>query len=444
MDYRCMYLSKDTIYSKSTMITSVKMSNKFLTVFLIFILSVPMIFSLPKTAEAVEPFSSGHQYCRTLIAEAGGGTGGVATTIGSGGFALVYSATTSSMAATSSGGYIYELDANGEPVDFTVMEGDSCQDQAGATAIDFYFEKYDSTTGQMVLWVEPSAISSTTDTTLLMYYGFPDASATSLQDEAGVWGAKGETGVWNMNNDPTGTVLDSTANNLDGSSVGSMTSDDVVAGMVGNALDFDGNDGISIPDDAVLDISYITAGGWVRKTVANLSTYTGIIGRQTGTGSADNWVLFYWNNANDDMRAAADASASGSMTSYSTAGEQNVWVHYMFTYDGSNIYVYRNGALIITQAHAGGTMSADTNGLCLASNANSAAHTCSSEFFTGILDDFRMYNQALTAGEIQTIYNNTVDSSVFWTLGSEESNSSGVQRVVRLLGSVRLRGVRLY
>lgn len=324
------------------------------------------------------------------------------------------------------------------------MEGSSCQNQAGATAIDFYFEKYNSATGEMVLWVEPSAISSTTDTTLLMYYGFPDASATSLQDEVGVWGARGETGVWNMNNDPTGTVFDSTLNNLDGSSVGGMTSGDVVAGMVGNALDFDGNDGISIPDNAALDISYITAGGWLKKTIANLPTYAGIFGRQTGTGSADNWVLFNWNNVNDDIRAGADGSSASGMTSYSTAGEQNVWVHYMFTYDGSNIYVYRNGVQIISQANAGGTLAADTNGLCLASNANSADHTCSSEFFTGTLDDFRMYNQALTAGEIQTIYNNTVDSSVFWTLGSEESNSSGIQRVVRLLGSVRLRGVRLY
>lgn len=107
MDYRCMYLSKNTIYSKGTMNASVKMSSKLLTAFLAFTLLMPMFFSLPKTAEAVEPFSSGHQYCRTLIAEAGGGTGGVATTISSGGFALVYSATTSSMAATSSGGVTY-------------------------------------------------------------------------------------------------------------------------------------------------------------------------------------------------------------------------------------------------------------------------------------------------------------------------------------------------
>lgn len=80
--------------------------------------------------------------------------------------------------------------------------------------------------------------------------------------------------VYHMAQDPSGTapqILDSTANGLGGTVVGTMTSANLVDGLYGKAINFDGSSNyISIADDDALDITYMTMEAFIYPTsVAN-------------------------------------------------------------------------------------------------------------------------------------------------------------------------------
>ena len=73
----------------------------------------------------------------------------------------------------------------------------------------------------------------------------------------------------------------------------------------------------------------------------------------------------------------------------------NAWSHLAGTYDGSMLRLYVNGTLVATKA-ASGSIAVTANPLRFGANA------IWGEWFSGALDDIRVYNRALTGGEIVT------------------------------------------
>ena len=76
---------------------------------------------------------------------------------------------------------------------------------------------------------------------------------------------------------------------------------------------------------------------------------------------------------------------------------QNQWVHLAHSYDGSNVIAYRDGSQGLQSSESGNwhwQPRTSSNG-ALANNNNA--------YFLGLLDDFRVYDDALTENEIQTI-----------------------------------------
>lgn len=85
------------------------------------------------------------------------------------------------------------------------------------------------------------------DSQFYVYWGNPnlvEPAADSTYGSQAVWDVN-HVGVWHMDNDPSGSapqLKDSTSNGYDGTSGGAMTSDDLVDGNYGKAIDFDGSD----------------------------------------------------------------------------------------------------------------------------------------------------------------------------------------------------------
>ena len=77
----------------------------------------------------------------------------------------------------------------------------------------------------------------------------------------------------------------------------------------------------------------------------------------------------------------------------------NVWYHIACVWDGANMYIYLNGASDATPAVKTGTMA--DNGL----NASIGRKGGNTLFFNGKLDEVRLYNRTLSAGEIKMLYN---------------------------------------
>jgi hypothetical protein len=80
----------------------------------------------------------------------------------------------------------------------------------GTTKLSHEIESYSG--GTLVAWVKVPSLSSTTDTTILMYYG--NSGSASQQDATNVWDANYEA-VWHLNEGGTGTRYDSTSNRND-------------------------------------------------------------------------------------------------------------------------------------------------------------------------------------------------------------------------------------
>ncbi|MBL4701961.1 MAG: LamG domain-containing protein [Phycisphaeraceae bacterium] len=98
---------------------------------------------------------------------------------------------------------------------------------------------------------KPSSLSDTVDTIIRLWYNGADA-ALAVGDPYGQYATydANTVGYWPLEEDPSGTapqMLDRTSGATHGTTNGSMTSGDLIAGQVGNALDLDGaNDSVAL------------------------------------------------------------------------------------------------------------------------------------------------------------------------------------------------------
>jgi hypothetical protein len=104
---------------------------------------------------------------------------------------------------------------------------------------------------------------------------------------------------------------------------------------------------------------------------------------------------------NNIYAEVADASGASSVGVAFTCG---VWAHYVMTWDGSTITLYRNGSLITSGAQ---THNPTSSGLPfrMAQNGNTALAGGIS--MNGYLDGVTFHNRALSASEVAVLYTET-------------------------------------
>lgn len=163
-------------------------------------------------------------------------------------------------------------------------------------------------------------------------------------------------------------------------------------GKVGNALRFDGvDDWITIADSASLDLtSAMTLEAWVNPS--KLTQWHTVLLKESAAGMA--YELYAHNP--DISRPAAYGTLNGTIRGVTGTASlpTNTWTHLATTYDGTNMQLFVNGALVRTVARTG-LMNATTGPLRIGGNL-----PWGGEFFAGLIDEVRAYNRALTASEI--------------------------------------------
>jgi beta-glucosidase len=80
------------------------------------------------------------------------------------------------------------------------------------------------------------------------------------------------------------------------------------------------------------------------------------------------------------------------------ASFNGVWHHVAGTYDGSELRLYIDGELAATTAHSG-TINSTTHNVYLAGNSEA-----SGRFYDGLIDDVRVYRVALSAADVNAVY----------------------------------------
>ena len=181
------------------------------------------------------------------------------------------------------------------------------------------------------------------------------------------------------------------------------------SGRYGRALSFDGvNDVVTIADSPSLDLSTgMTIEAWVRPSA--LSGWRSVVLKERRDGLA--YSLYAHDNA---PRPAATVSVDADVSAAGTGAlPLNVWTHLAATYDGATVRLYVNGALAGTQP-ASGRLPETADPMRIGGNL------VWGEYFSGRIDEVRIYNRALAPGDIARDMNTMVVSGLVAAYGFEE------------------------
>jgi hypothetical protein len=208
----------------------------------------------------------------------------------------------------------------------------------------------------------------------------------------------GLVGHWPLNEDNTSNAYDLSGRGNDSSSVTGTTT---TAGLGGTkARSFDGSDDyveINSPAGGTLNPDKITVSAWI---YSRTDQKNGIVNKNDGGMSGGNKVYQIINDGSSNWRFQVWDSAS-TVFYYSHSNPTfNEWTHLALTYDKSNLKGYVNGSEVGSVSTDGNPLLDDDAPLWIGQHYD----TSSGWNFDGRIADVRIYNRALSASEIQTLY----------------------------------------
>jgi RHS repeat-associated protein len=318
-------------------------------------------------------------------------------------FPILVSGTYPFLAATTNGGRV--LNANGYDIVFT-------SDAAGQNLLDYEIDTYNPANGTASFWVRIPALSHTTDTTIYMFYGIPNLTA-SLGNTTGAW-RNNYLSVYHLGNGTSVGVTDSGSARytLAGSAMAGT-------GIIGGGVAFNGDPGTYLYHDSVPAYpsgqSPVTLEAWVRWAPG-------------ANGVAD--MLGYGGNTAYGSRVAIGSDGTTLWQEFEGYGIASSW-----SPDGNwhhIVGVYGGGALSATSQLY-------VDGIPLSVNVNSGTPAITTtEFkiggiptvtfadaFNGSLDEVRISSEVRSADWIATEYFNQLSPSTFYSMGSEVGGGQG-------------------
>ena len=172
----------------------------------------------------------------------------------------------------------------------------------------------------------------------------------------------------------------------------------VTGGRFGGALSFDGTDDmVSVPHDTALNLnSGMTLEAWVRPSA--LGTIRSVVMKER-PGSFD-YGLFADNASS--APAANVFTTSAMQASGPAALGLGTWTHLAQTWDGTTLRLYVDGAEVANRP-APGALVTSTGELRIGGSSTG------SQFFSGLIDEVRVFSRARTAAEIAADMNAPVD-----------------------------------
>jgi L-ascorbate metabolism protein UlaG (beta-lactamase superfamily) len=197
--------------------------------------------------------------------------------------------------------------------------------------------------------------------------------------------------------EPAGGVAQDSAGDFDGTLHGGPAWQ-AKGGKIGGALQLDGTDDyISTPFVSNPADGAFSAFAWVKGGAPGQV----VISQTDGTGSGEIWL------GADPLQGklmtglipppAGRAATSALNSDFIVIDGQ--WHHVSFVWDGSRRYLYADGAEVAKDAIAISPLKSATGGLHLSAGKSLEAGA----FWLGLIDDVRIYNQALDAAEVAAL-----------------------------------------
>ena len=214
----------------------------------------------------------------------------------------------------------------------------------------------------------------------------------------------GLIGYWSFD-DESGTVATDHSGNGNDGTLNNMTEGDWVSGKKGGALEFDGvDDYVSISNSSSLDSTGVsgdsyTVALWIKTTQQD---FVGVLSKYEGGGGVAFPYAVAVNDCVSNKTGFFIYTGSGSTCDtdvYSnTSVNDGEWHYVVGVRDGSNLHMYVDGVLENTGSISDSDYSNN-------SPITIGAYNSGDYYFSGSIDDVRIYNRALTSTDIQALYN---------------------------------------
>ena len=192
-------------------------------------------------------------------------------------------------------------------------------------------------------------------------------------------------GWWPLNDGEGSTATDASGNGNDGDLEGDPT---WVTGVLGGALEFDG-DGDYVDTGNADQLDEYTFAIWVISPEAPASD------SPSGPLHREGNYQINWNHSGGSSWMGSAAMYAGGWLSLNFDDlYANTWYHLASTFDGAEWITYQDGEEI-NSTTVSASIGSETNTLKL------GRHAAAAQYFTGTVDDARVYSRALTAAEIK-------------------------------------------
>jgi hypothetical protein len=206
---------------------------------------------------------------------------------------------------------------------------------------------------------------------------------------------------------PLDSVADGVVEDLVGGNDGTHGGVTAVGGRVDGAGSFDGvDDYVTVPDDPSLDLTdRLTLAAWVNAP-SGQDDYARIVSReQSGVGNRQ-YNLGLDANAREPRVVVDTVDSDGIAVSGALPADEvtdGQWHHVAMTFDRtSKLRLYLDGVEVDSQSVSSSLVSRSSD-----VTFGAPAHLPGKDLFEGWIDDVRIYDRALSAGEIDQLYDAT-------------------------------------
>jgi hypothetical protein len=255
--------------------------------------------------------------------------------------------------------------------------------------------------------ISPLTAASIGQVAMRLYYS---SSESTTEDKAGT--VSNDYALFMpLEEDPSGSapqMYDWVSESNLGTSSGSMTSGDLVAGIVGNGLDFDGTgDEIDISGMTSLDNSECTIEAIVNKPFS---------GDDCVFGCGANKLGF---NITSGGNLQISQQGSGVLQTSTGGISASTWAHValVYTRTGTTVYFYADGALLSSHT--------ESTNLGTSTTAEIAVERDTVRQYAGIIDEVRASNAIRDADWIAYSYTTDFNAADLWTYSAEQGGGGG-------------------
>ena len=245
-------------------------------------------------------------------------------------------------------------------------------------------------------------------------------------------------GLYPANSDTIGTVVDQGSGGNDATAAGGPTYSNVVPTFASTlSANFDGTDDyLAVPfAPSSIGTNAYSISFWFNITsgATEDSPYFFAFGANSSITTDTFQGLGLTARSGDGYKVRINNSFSTSYTQSVSSSTSDVaagnWYHFVLVRDGTSLTLYKNGSsfLTLTNANVGSNDLSDGSELRLG-----YGYGASARYINGFIDEFAIFNSALSASDVTAIYNSGVPADLasysplgWWRMGENNSGSNG-------------------